>query len=204
MSDRETFGPRLRRERERRGITLDTIAIVTKVSAELWEGLERNDFSRWPSGIFARAFVRDYARAVGLDADEVVDEFCRLFPIGDRRAGRIIQAKAQLLGHSSTYADGALPADGDRRGADRRAAEPRGFRLTPRAVAAALDTTCAILIGTAGALLVGRGFWPITAVYALLYHGVCTVTGTTLGTLAVEVLRHRLPTLFVQNRRAHA
>ena len=74
MSERETFGPRLRAERERRGISLDTLASVTKVSADLWEGLERNDFSRWPSGIFARAFVRDYARAVGLDADEIVDE----------------------------------------------------------------------------------------------------------------------------------
>ena len=204
MSDRETFGPRLRRERERRGISLETIAIVTKVSAELWEGLERNDFSRWPSGIFARAFVRDYARAVGLDADEVVDEFCRLFPIGDRRAGRIIQAKAQLIGHTSSYSDGALPPEGDRRGADLRAAEPRGFRLTPRGVAAALDTTFAVLIGTIGALVVGRGFWPITAVCALLYQGISTATGTTPGTLAVEFLRHRLPALFVQNRRAHA
>ena len=46
MSDRDTFGPRLRRERERRGITLDTIATVTKVGTDLWEGLERNDFSR--------------------------------------------------------------------------------------------------------------------------------------------------------------
>jgi cytoskeleton protein RodZ len=69
MSERDTFGPRLRSERERRNISLETIASVTKVSADLWDGLERNDFSRWPSGIFARAFVRDYARALGLDED---------------------------------------------------------------------------------------------------------------------------------------
>ena len=79
MSEQDTFGPRLRSERERRGISLNTIATVTKVGADLWVGLERNDFSKWPSGIFARAFVRDYARAIGMDADEVVDEFCRLF-----------------------------------------------------------------------------------------------------------------------------
>ena len=174
MSDRDTFGPRLRREREKRGISVDTIAAVTKVSAELWEGLERNDFSRWPSGIFARAFVRDYARAVGLDADEIVDEFCRLFPIGDRR------------------------------GAEQRLAERRGFRFAPRAVAAAMDTVCALLLGAAGALLIGGGFWPITAVCSLLYHGFSTAGGSTPGTLAVDVLRQKLPTLFVQNRRAHA
>ncbi|HEV3485133.1 MAG TPA: helix-turn-helix transcriptional regulator, partial [Vicinamibacterales bacterium] len=154
MSDRQTFGPRLRRERERRGISLDTIATVTKVSAELWEGLERNDFSRWPSGIFARAFVRDYARAVGLDADDVVDEFCRLFPIGDRRAARLIQAQAQLIGHSTTYADSAVPPEGDRRAASRAASENRTLvRVAPRALAVAVDTGCTLMLGGVGALL---------------------------------------------------
>ena len=82
MSDRDSFGPRLRRERERRGITLEMLATSTKVNTDLWVGLERNDFSRWPSGIFARAFVRDYARTLGLDADAVVDDFCRHFEKG--------------------------------------------------------------------------------------------------------------------------
>ena len=99
MSDRDTFGPRLRAERERRGISLDTIAAVTNVSADLWDGLERNDLSRWPSGIFARSFVRDYARAIGLDETEVVNDFCRLFPNGDRRARRLIEAHARIIGH---------------------------------------------------------------------------------------------------------
>src|SRR5262245_29482360 len=72
-SERETFGPRLRRERERRGITLDAIATRTNVSIELWMGLEANDFSKWPGGLFARAFIRDYARIVGVDPDELVD-----------------------------------------------------------------------------------------------------------------------------------
>src|SRR3982751_3855089 len=98
MSEQDTFGPRLRSERERRGISLDTLVTVTKVGSDLWIGLERNDFSKWPSGIFARAFVRDYARAVGLDADEVVDEFCRLFPdIGVLSVALIIKGHALLL-----------------------------------------------------------------------------------------------------------
>ena len=114
MSERDTFGPRLRSERERRGISIETIVLVTKVGADLWLGLERNDFSKWPSGIFARAFVRDYAKAVGLDADEIVDEFCRLFPLGDRRAARIIKAQAEIIGHNpSSVEDTALiPAAG--------------------------------------------------------------------------------------------
>ena len=65
----DDFGPRLRAEREARDISLSQLGAKTKVSVELWEGLERNDFSRWPSGVFARAFVRDYAQVVGLDQD---------------------------------------------------------------------------------------------------------------------------------------
>lgn len=118
MSEQETFGPRMRRERERRGISLDTIVTRTNVSLELWLGFESNDFSRWPTGIFARAFVRDYAKAVGLDPDEVVDDFCRLYPLGDRRLVPVIRAQAELIGHETTVADDPrLMPDGiDRRG----------------------------------------------------------------------------------------
>ncbi|PYR02445.1 MAG: hypothetical protein DMF97_04730 [Acidobacteria bacterium] len=64
MSEREAFGPNLRRIRIQRGISLDRISEATKVSADLWAGLECNDFSRWPRGIYARAYVRAYAFAV--------------------------------------------------------------------------------------------------------------------------------------------
>src|SRR5579862_8639100 len=62
MSERDAFGPRLRRERERRGISLETLALVTNVSVDLWMGLEKNDFSQWPGGVFAR---RSEERRVG-------------------------------------------------------------------------------------------------------------------------------------------
>lgn len=76
----EEFGARLRQERERRKISLDSIAATTKVNAALYEGLERGDVSRWPSGIFRRSFVRAYASAIGLDPDAIVREFVGLFP----------------------------------------------------------------------------------------------------------------------------
>src|SRR5260221_8911110 len=102
MSERDTFGPRLRRERERRGITLDTVVTCTNVSLELWQGFESNDFSRWPTGLFARAFVRDYAKVVGLDPGEVVEDFCRLFPLGDRRAAPRTPAPPGAIRHQKT------------------------------------------------------------------------------------------------------
>src|SRR5262245_33075905 len=118
MSERDTFGPRLRRERERRGISLETVSARTNVSVELWMGLEANDFAKWPGGRFARAFVRDYARVVGLDAEEVVDDFCRLYPIGDRRAANTLRAQAELIGHDFQADDETklIPGGVDRRG----------------------------------------------------------------------------------------
>ena len=144
MSERDTFGPRLRRERERRGISLETIATLTNVSVELWIGLESNDLSRWPKGIFARAFIRDYARAVGLDANEVVDDFCRLFPLGDRRAVPLIREQAKLIGHDATVEDERtlIPGGVDRRGNREPRAEqpPARAGLVPRLFRAIFHT----------------------------------------------------------------
>jgi transcriptional regulator with XRE-family HTH domain len=211
MSDRDTFGPRLRSERERRGISIETIAAVTKVGADLWLGLERNDFSKWPTGIFARAFIRDYAKAIGLDGDELVDEFCRLFPQGDRRAARLIQAQAEIIGHvPSAVEDPAMvPRAGDRRAVAReKKAESRArrLRLAPRAVAASVDVLCTVSLALLGPAVGGAGFWASVGVTAVLYFSVATIfTGATLGSHAVEYLRQRIPTLFtVQDRRAHA
>src|SRR3954466_6914454 len=71
---------RLRLERERRQIPLSSICANTKISATLFEGLERGDVSRWPSGIFRRSFIRAYASAIGLDPDSVAREFLAEFP----------------------------------------------------------------------------------------------------------------------------
>jgi transcriptional regulator with XRE-family HTH domain len=80
VRDHVAFGAALRRERERRGLSLAAIAEQTKVSAGLLDGLERGDLSRWPAGIFRRGFVKSYAEAVGLDPADVLAEFARLDP----------------------------------------------------------------------------------------------------------------------------
>ena len=121
MSERDAFGPNLRRIRMQRGFSLEQLAASTKVSIALWKGLERNDFSRWPTGIYARSYVRDYASAIGVDPESTVDDFCRWFPQGDRRAEREIRGHAQIVGHANLEWRDALPpsvrAEGDRRGA---------------------------------------------------------------------------------------
>jgi transcriptional regulator with XRE-family HTH domain len=209
MSDRDSFGPRLRRERERRGITLETLAETTKVSQDLWEGLERNDLSRWPSGIFARAFIRDYAKTIGLDADGVVDDFCRHFEKGDRRASRIVEAQGALIGHQYEKTPGAepLPAGRERRSADRRRAQPPSLRVKygPRALAAAIDVACVASLAMLSSRVGGIGFWTAAGPAALTYHAVATVVvGSTLGTRAVDIMSTHIPALSVHATRKPA
>jgi transcriptional regulator with XRE-family HTH domain len=76
----ETFGARLRRQREQRDVALATIADKTKIKKPLLEALERDDVSHWPAGIFRRAFVRAYAQEIGLDPDVVLREFLEIYP----------------------------------------------------------------------------------------------------------------------------
>jgi len=126
MGQREAFGPNLRRIRLQRGVSLQQLAASTKVSETLWVGLERNDFSRWPKGIFARAYVREYAKAIGVDPEATVDEFCRWFPNGDRRALPQIKGQAEIVGHADLQWQDPVPtaAEGDRRGGAEKTTAP--------------------------------------------------------------------------------
>ena len=75
-----TLGARLRAQREQHQISLAAIAAATKIKLSLLEGLEADEVSRWPKGIFGRAYLRDYARAIGCDGDEIIREFYELHP----------------------------------------------------------------------------------------------------------------------------
>jgi cytoskeleton protein RodZ len=70
-----SFGDRLRREREMRGITLDEIATATKISTRNLRALEEEKFRQLPGGVFNRGFVRAYAKFLGIDEDHMVAEY---------------------------------------------------------------------------------------------------------------------------------
>lgn len=76
----DSFGARLRMQREERQIALTAIAEETKIKLALLEGLERDDVSHWPSGIFRKAYLRTYAHMIGFDPDEALREFQELYP----------------------------------------------------------------------------------------------------------------------------
>jgi cytoskeleton protein RodZ len=69
------FGEDLRREREKRKITLEAIVSVTKIGTRHLIALEKNQFAELPGGVFNKGIVRSYARVVGLDEEVWVQRF---------------------------------------------------------------------------------------------------------------------------------
>lgn len=121
MGPQETFVTRLRRHRQRNQISLEEVSTEMRVKRELLEAFENNDLSEWPRGLYSRAWIRSYATVVGLDPDDTVDEFCRLFPQGDRRAGDTIRDIATVIASPSGLKD---EYEGPERRADAMAAAP--------------------------------------------------------------------------------
>ena len=70
-----SFGDKLRREREMRGVTLEEISESTKIGTRSLRALEQEDFEKLPGGIFNKGFVRAYSRFLGLDEDQTVADF---------------------------------------------------------------------------------------------------------------------------------
>jgi cytoskeleton protein RodZ len=69
------FGQDLRKEREARGIALESITDATKISSRHLLALEEEHFDTLPGGVINKGIVRGYARVVGLDENTWVDRF---------------------------------------------------------------------------------------------------------------------------------
>ena len=165
-----TFGSRLRDARERAHITLESIASATKIKQSLLAALERNDVSQWPKGIYRRAFLRDYATAIGLRSEEVLVEFLRLFPEDEQLSAPLVEE----------------PADGLRL---TLAVEGRsGVRFAfMRGLDTIRDSRLVVLAGKIAAWL-RQPLWTVTATYAVSLEfetkAPLTVRGTIRATKA--------------------
>ncbi len=117
VTPEEAFVTRLRRCRQWRRISLDEIAAQTRINRALLEALEANDLRAWPGGLYQRAWIRAYAGAVGVSPDETVDEFCRLFPLADRRNQTTVTRLAAIMAIESSCRDDYDPVAERRAGA---------------------------------------------------------------------------------------
>src|SRR5215470_12962902 len=77
-ADMTNFGASLKQARESKGITLDQIALETRISSRFLSAIENEEFHLLPGGIFNRGFVRAFAEKVGLDPAQAVADYARL------------------------------------------------------------------------------------------------------------------------------
>jgi transcriptional regulator with XRE-family HTH domain len=148
IRESQTFGSRLRAERERRGISLASIAETTKIKKSFLESLERGDFSKWPVGtVFRRAYVRDYAAAIGLSPESVVVDFIRLSPLADEPA---VAPPLALTFDTASTCPSRLGAQ--------------------RVRAAVVDAGSLLALGAMLAFLTGGSVWMASGALAFLYY----------------------------------
>ena len=68
----ESIGSYLKKQREMRSISLQDVSKATKINLKSLTALETDDFGFLPGQVFAKGFVRSYAKAIGLNVEEAL------------------------------------------------------------------------------------------------------------------------------------
>lgn len=71
----EPFGEYLKQAREKKGFSLERLASQTRIPERHLHALESDDFGNLPAKVFAKGFVRSYAKALGLNEEEALQRF---------------------------------------------------------------------------------------------------------------------------------
>jgi transcriptional regulator with XRE-family HTH domain len=154
------LGPRLRAHRERRGITLAALAESIKIKQSLLDQLERNDVSRWPPGIYGRALVREYAKSIGLPADEIVQQFVQRFSAPEERRDSPLSGREWEVGE--TTVELRLTFAG--------APTPKPQWMYRRLGAAAVELAFVLATGSLVTFVSGLPVWTANAIVALTWY----------------------------------
>src|SRR5881296_3502672 len=70
-----SVGEYFKQVREAKGLTLEEVASKTRIHPEFLKALEEGNFAKLPDQVFAKGFVRAYARSLGMDEDETIRRF---------------------------------------------------------------------------------------------------------------------------------
>ena len=73
-----SLGEKLRQAREERGISIGEVAEQTRISSLYLKSIEDDNYKPLPGGIFNKGFVKAYAKYVGLDEQEALQDYARL------------------------------------------------------------------------------------------------------------------------------
>jgi len=74
----ETLGEKLRAAREERGVSISEVAEQTRIAPMYIECIENDNYKPLPGGIFNKGFVKSYARFIGFDEHEALQEYSKI------------------------------------------------------------------------------------------------------------------------------
>ncbi|MBC1733438.1 helix-turn-helix domain-containing protein [Listeria seeligeri] len=69
------LGDKLKQARREKGLSLDDLQQITKIQKRYLVAIEEGNYAVMPGKFYARAFIKQYAEAVGLDSATLFDEF---------------------------------------------------------------------------------------------------------------------------------
>ena len=76
----EEIGQRLRDARIEKGYTLDDLQQITKIQKRYLVAIEEGNFDQLPGNFYVRAFIRQYAETVGVDGNQLLNEYAQTVP----------------------------------------------------------------------------------------------------------------------------
>ena len=107
------LGARLKEARLAKGYSLEDLQEITKIQKRYLVGIEEGNYSIMPGSFYVRAFIKQYAEAVGLDPEELLDQFKKDVP--GTQNEEVVQSYAQspsrrkLSNRSSSKTMEAMP-----------------------------------------------------------------------------------------------
>ncbi|HTT24883.1 MAG TPA: RodZ domain-containing protein [Candidatus Sulfotelmatobacter sp.] len=69
------FGDKFRKAREKRELSFDDVSNVTKISPRMLQAIEEEHFDQLPGGVFNRGFIRAYAKHLGMNSEDAVNDY---------------------------------------------------------------------------------------------------------------------------------
>ncbi|WP_255573433.1 helix-turn-helix domain-containing protein [Anoxybacillus sp. ST4] len=105
------LGKRLKEAREQRHMSLDDLQEITKIQKRYLIAIEQGNYVIMPGKFYVRAFIRQYAEAVGLHADELFEQYAHEIPTTQQEElpGELSRVKSRQLSEQGAKVLDVLP-----------------------------------------------------------------------------------------------
>lgn len=102
------LGTRLKEARLAKGYSLEDLQEMTKIQKRYLSGIEEGNYSMMPGPFYVRAFIKQYADAVGLNSDELLESYKQELPSSSSEEMRQTMSSAPTRRRSITKSSNRL------------------------------------------------------------------------------------------------